>query len=115
MRISNLRQRCFLGSNNGSCVRGVEERKDEKEEVCTTSILRNGTHHRATTVVFDSGRCRQRKVLESIDAKNGANYVANKDDADKVDVDAGTLCMEDKLRSLEILGNIDPTFNLMLD
>ncbi|KAL2470301.1 transducin family protein/WD-40 repeat family protein [Abeliophyllum distichum] len=55
------------------------------------------------------------KVLDLIDGKNGANSVANKDDADKVHVDAGTLCMEDQLRSLGILGNIDPTLSSMLD
>ncbi|CAI9771084.1 unnamed protein product [Fraxinus pennsylvanica] len=55
------------------------------------------------------------KVLDLMDGKNGANSVATKDDADKIDVDIGTLCMEDKLRSLGILGNIDSTLSSILD
>ncbi|CAA2964015.1 WD repeat-containing 43-like isoform X1 [Olea europaea subsp. europaea] len=52
------------------------------------------------------------KVLDLIDGKDEVNSVANKD---KIDVDAGTLCMEDKLRSLGVLGNIDSTLSTMLD
>ncbi|CAI9771086.1 unnamed protein product [Fraxinus pennsylvanica] len=52
------------------------------------------------------------KVLDLLDGKNGSNSLANKD---KIDVDTGTLCMEDKLRSLGMLGNIDSTLSSNLD
>lgn len=55
------------------------------------------------------------KVLDLMDGENGANSLANKEDVDKIDVDTGTLCMEDKLRSLGMLGNIDSTLSSILD